>query len=62
MSDVWQSLQIKNWPLHSTATPEPIHNNTDIIEIDESTTIYHLNNREVTIRIKFELAVSHLLI
>ena len=25
--------------LASTATPEPIHNNTDIIEIDESSTI-----------------------
>ena len=27
-----------NQELASTATPEPIHNNTDIIEIDESTT------------------------
>ena len=27
----------KNQELTSTATPEPIHNNTDIIEIDEST-------------------------
>ena len=28
-----------NQEFASTATPEPIHNNTDIIEIDESTTI-----------------------
>ena len=27
-----------NQELASTATPEPIHNNTDITEIDESTT------------------------
>ena len=29
-----------NQELASTATPEPIHSSTDIIEIDESTTIY----------------------
>ena len=28
-----------NQELASIATPEPIHNNTDIIEIDESTTM-----------------------
>ena len=30
-----------NQELASTDTPEPIHNNTDIIEIDESITICH---------------------
>ena len=28
-----------NQELASTATPKPIHNNADIIEIDESTTV-----------------------
>ena len=28
-----------NQELASTATPEPIYNNTDMVEIDESTTI-----------------------
>ena len=32
-------IEPANQELASTATPEPIHNNTDIIEIDESTTI-----------------------
>ena len=33
-------VELANQELASTATPEPIHNITDIIEIDEST----LNN------------------
>ncbi len=33
------AVEPANQELASTATPEPIHNNTDIIEIDESTTI-----------------------
>ncbi len=37
------AVEPANQELASTATPEPIHNNTDIIEIDESTTIARIH-------------------